>query len=78
VKRRQLGELFQPARDRVVDQGRLAKICSAVDNAVGDGGDPRRCGFERVDGLCRAFGRDERQLQARRPGVDDEDGILAQ
>jgi len=44
-----------------------------VHDAVRDGPDARRRVLERLERLGRLVGGDERELQARRAGVDDED-----
>jgi hypothetical protein len=66
VQRGELGEPPQPLLDGVVDDGRLAELRPAVYDAVRDG----VCRHEDVDGL-RLAALDERELEARRTGVDD-------
>jgi hypothetical protein len=78
VERRQPRERFEALRDGIVDERRLSELRSAVDDAVGDGGDVGWNRREGVDRLRRAVGRDQRQLQARRAGVDDENAVGAQ
>jgi hypothetical protein len=73
LERRQLGHRRQLVRDRVIDQRRLAKLRAAVRHAVRDRRDLSRRRFERVERLGGAVGGDERELQARRARVDDQD-----
>jgi hypothetical protein len=78
VQGRQLDDLFEPLGDRVVDERWLSKLLPAVNDAVRDGGDVAGRFLERRDALGRAVRRDERELEARRAGVDDENGVPAQ
>jgi hypothetical protein len=78
VERSELAELLEPLGDRVVDDRGLSEVRPAVDDAVRDGGDVVGRFRERTDTLGRAVRRDERELQARRAGVDDENGVPAQ
>jgi hypothetical protein len=48
-----------------------------VDHPVADGGDVLRQLVERVDTLAGVVLADERELEARRAGVDDEDAARA-
>ena len=75
VERRQLDQLFQPPGNRVVDDRGLSELGPAVDDAVRDGGDVARSFREGRNALGRAVRRDERELQARRARVDDEDRV---
>ena len=75
VKRRELDELLQACRDVVIDQRRLAELRPAVDDPMCDSGDIAGRFSERRDALGRAVRRDERELQARRARVDDEDRV---
>jgi hypothetical protein len=74
VQRRQLGQPRQLVHDLVVDDDRLPEARAAVNDAVGDRGDFGGNGVERLEPAGRAVRLDGRQLQARRAGVDDEDG----
>ena len=69
----QLGKCPEPALERIVDQSGLAELRTAVDNAVGYRCNVRRCLLQRVERVTRVIRTDERELQARRAGVDDED-----
>jgi hypothetical protein len=70
VQRRERRELADPPDDLVVDHRGLAEDTAAVDDAVPD----RVClDLERLDRRSAPVGVDERELQARRAGVDDED-----
>jgi len=46
VERRKLGELLQPACDRIVDYGRLPELRASVDDSVRDGCDLGGRGLE--------------------------------
>ena len=59
--------------DPGVDHDRLSKAWAAVDDPMGDGLDPRRNVLERRDGRRRVLLVDGRELEARRPGIDDQD-----
>jgi hypothetical protein len=81
----QVGERLQPAGDVVVDQHALAELGSAVYDPVAGGvrlrhaiekagkGGPRVVGRRKV--LCREYigAVEQSQLEAARPGVDDQD-----
>jgi hypothetical protein len=72
VQRGEVGELRQALLARVVEQDRVAEDGTAVDDAVADGGDVVRGVLQLVERLDPAVRIDERQLEARRPGVDHE------
>ena len=73
MQRRQRRELADPLDRLGVDAGRLAEEASAVDDAVADGRDLLRRRRERGEPFAAPRCIDERQLQARGTGVDDED-----
>jgi hypothetical protein len=58
---------------RLVDQHRLTETVAAVDDTVTDGIDALGRLFERRDARGAAVVVDERELEAGRAGVDDED-----
>jgi hypothetical protein len=70
VQRRELHEPFEPGLELVVDDRRLAQP-AAVDDPVCNSLDAARC-FERLDRPALVL-VDRLELEARRPGVDDED-----
>jgi hypothetical protein len=73
VERRELRDRTELRDDAVVDQHGLAKAVAAVDDPVADGGyavGSRREGLERPRVVVCV---DERELEAGRPGIDDED-----
>ena len=70
VERRELSQLRERFLDLVVNDDRLAESPAAVHDAMRDGVHVLR---KRLHLLCRAVVRDDRELQARRPRVDDED-----
>ena len=73
VKRRQVAKRIELSGHRIVDQGRVGEPGTTVDDSVDDGDDLGRDLVDRRHG-CRAVGPvHERELQARRAGVDDED-----
>jgi len=72
VQGRQLDELFEPLGDRIVDDRRLSEVRPSVDDSVRDRGDIAWRFREGRDAFGRAVRSDERELQARRAGVDDE------
>jgi hypothetical protein len=78
VQGRQLDDLLEPLGDRVVDDRGLSKLLPAVNDAVRDSSDIARRFRQGGDALGRAVRRDQRELQARRAGVDDENGVPAQ
>ena len=71
VQGRELDGGLEAAQDVVVDEDRVAEARAAVDDAVRDRGDIRRRGVEGRDGVRRVVRLDDRELQARRAGVDD-------
>ena len=73
VERCELGQALQCGDDRVVEDRRLPETRPAVYDAVRDGRDLARRILERPERLGRFVGGDERELQARRAGVDDQD-----
>jgi len=73
VEGRKLAELGEVAFDSVVDQDRFQEALTAVDDAVSDGDDVAGRLFERRDRLRVLIRVDDRQLEAGRTGVDDED-----
>jgi hypothetical protein len=66
VERSELDQARELALDLVVDQNRVAKVGTAVDDAVAD----RVGALEGLD-RPRLLALDEAQLQARRARVDD-------
>jgi hypothetical protein len=70
VQRCELDQLLELVDDAVVDDDRLAEARAAVDDAVRDGVHVGRRIRERID-PGRPLSVDERELQARRAGVDD-------
>ena len=78
VKRRELDQLPQRRLDLVVDHDRFAKPGPAVDDAMGNPGKVARRVVERQNRLSRDAAANDRELQARRAGVDDEDRACAQ
>jgi hypothetical protein len=78
VQRRQLDEALELLGNAIVDQRRLAKVGSSVDDAMRGGRNPFRCLGERREPLGRPIRRDERELQARRARVDDENRFATQ
>jgi hypothetical protein len=76
VQGRQLDELLETLRDRVVDDRGLSELRPAVDDAVRDGGDVAGRLGERRDGLRGSVRGDERELQARGARVDDENRVV--
>jgi hypothetical protein len=71
VQWRELDRGFELLLDGVVDQDRFAEAPAAVDDAVGDPRDPVRNRIEGIDPRRGSVGVDNRELQARRTGVDD-------
>jgi hypothetical protein len=71
VQRRERGEVRDRGLDPVVDDDGIAKAVAAVDDAMTDG--VRRC--ERLDRRRAVLAVDDRELQARRARVDDEDAV---
>jgi hypothetical protein len=78
VKGRQLHELRESAGNDIVDDRRLAELRAPVHDPVRYGGDIARSGLERLDIRRGSVLGDERELEARRPRVDDEDRVFAQ
>jgi hypothetical protein len=54
------------------------EVSAAVDNAMCDGRNILRRGVERLEINRRAVRRNERELQARGAGVDDENAVGGQ
>ena len=73
MQRRQFGDRGELRLDLVVDHDRIPKTQPAVNDAVRDSGDARGRIFERSDWARRIVSVDDRELDARRAGVDDED-----
>jgi hypothetical protein len=69
VQRRQVRELLELPLDVGVDQDRFPESRAAVDDPVRDGPDPSGYVLERGDLRGCVHVVDDRQLQARRPGV---------
>jgi hypothetical protein len=78
VQRRKLHESLQTLNDPVVEQHRPTGVGTAVDDPMSDRGELGGRRLERVDDLGGPVRFDERELQARRAGVDDEDCVFAQ
>ena len=75
MQRRELDEPAQLVLDGGVDQHRIAERRATVDDAVRDSVDARRQRGERLDSPRLVRGVDNRELQARRARVDDEDAV---
>ena len=73
VQRRKLVDRVEFGEYGLVDQHRRAEAVAAVDDAVADGLDIGRHFLDRRHRLCVAVFVDERELEAGRAGVDDED-----
>jgi hypothetical protein len=73
VERRERLEREDLGADVGVDQDRLAEPGPAVDDPVRDGTRPAGRRLERLDRLRAPVRRNEVELEAGRPGVDDED-----
>jgi hypothetical protein len=73
VERRELGQALQGGHHLVVEDGRLPEGRASVHDSMGDRRDLGGRLLERRERLGRLVGGDERELQARRAGVDDED-----
>ena len=73
VQRRQRYQPFECCDDRIVDAHGVAKDRTTVDDPMADRVHTRRDVVERLDALRPSGLVDERQLEARRARVDDED-----
>jgi hypothetical protein len=73
VQRRKRRQALERCDDRIVDAHWVAEDPAAVDDSVADRVEARRYLVERLDGLRSAGLVDERQLEARRARVDDQD-----
>jgi hypothetical protein len=74
VERSQFGDLGQLSDDVVVDEDGLEEARTAVDDAMADDGDVVVTdGVERFDRPSGPLLADERELEAGRAGVDDQD-----
>jgi hypothetical protein len=79
VERCEIDELAELADDVVVHEHRRDEAVAAVDDAVSDGLDLLRVDdLRRLDEVGFLGGVDERQLQARRPRIDDENAQKGQ
>ena len=73
MQRRKRRQALERCDDRVVDAHGVTEDPAAVDDSVADRVEAGRNVVERLDGLRPARLVDERQLEARRARVDDED-----
>jgi hypothetical protein len=78
VQRRELGQRLEAPGDEVVDDDRLLELRAAVDETVRGRRDLGGRLRQRLNLRRRPVRGDEVELQARRPGVDDEDGTVRQ
>jgi hypothetical protein len=73
VERRERGELVDRPLDLVVHDHRVTEARAAVYDSMADRVDPGRDRVERVAFGAFVAGPDDRELEARGAGVDDED-----
>jgi hypothetical protein len=74
MERSEFGDLGELSDHVVADDDRLEEACTAVDDAMADDGDfVVTDGVQRFDRPSGPLLADERKLEARRTGVDDED-----
>jgi hypothetical protein len=78
VQRRELGQRLEAPGHEVVNDDRLLELRAAVDEAVRGRRDLGGRLRQRLNLRRRPVRGDEVELQARRPGVDDEDGAVRQ